>query len=230
MYRTGDRGRWLATGELAFCGRIDSQTKIRGVRIELDEVAVALQRHPGVGSAVVVAREDRPGDRYLAAYILPAGPIVPSAADLRDFLAQILPRTYLPAAFVTLDAMPLTRNAKVDYAALPVPGEIDAGSVEPRRMPQSSTERRLAAIVEGVLGLGAVGADDDFFLLGGHSILATQVVIQSREAFGVELTLRDLFSTPTIAGFAAAIEDRIIEQITRVPTGRVTTMIGGDAR
>ena len=230
MYRTGDRGRWLPSGELAFCGRIDSQTKIRGVRIELDEVAVGLQRHPGVGSAVVVAREDAGRDRYLAAYFIPAGPIVPRAADLRDFLAQFLPRAYLPAAFVALDAMPLTRNAKVDYAALPMPGEIDGGTPEIKRMPQSSTERRLAAIVEGVLGIGAIGADDDFFLLGGHSILATQVVIQSREAFGVDLTLRDLFATPTIAGFAAAIEDRILEQITRMPTGRVTTMLGEAAR
>ena len=230
MYRTGDRGRWLATGELAFCGRIDSQIKIRGVRIELDEVAVALQRHPGVGSAVVVAREDAGRDRYLAAYFIPTGPIVPRAADLRDFLAQSLPRTYLPAAFVALDEMPLTRNAKVDYEALPVPGEVEPGGVATKRMPQSSTERRLAAIVEGVLGIGAIGADDDFFLLGGHSILATQVVIQSREVFGVELTLRDLFAAPTIAGFAAAIEGRIIEQITRMPTGRVTTLLGEAAR
>jgi len=230
MYRSGDRGRWLPSGELAFCGRIDNQAKIRGVRIELDEVAVGLQRHPGVGSAVVVAREDAGRDRYLAAYFIPAGPIVPRAADLRDFLAQFLPRAYLPAAFVALDAMPLTRNAKVDYAALPMPGEIDGGTPEIKRMPQSSTERRLAAIVEGVLGVGAIGADDDFFLLGGHSILATQVVIQSREAFGVDLTLRDLFATPTIAGFAAAIEDRILEQITRMPTGRVTTLLGETAR
>lgn len=230
MYRTGDRGRWLPSGELAFCGRIDSQTKIRGVRIELDEVAVALQRHPGVGSAVVIAREDAGRDRYLAAYIIPAGPIVPGAAELREFLALFLPRAYLPTAFVMLDAMPLTRNAKVDYAALPVPGEIQAGPAEVRRMPQSSTERRLAAIVEGVLGLAAISADDDFFMLGGHSILATQVVIQSREAFGVDLTLRDLFLAPTIAGFAAAIEDRILDQITRLPTGRVTPQLGEAAQ
>jgi hypothetical protein len=179
---------------------------------------------------VVVAREDAGRDRYLAAYFIPAGPIVPRAADLRDFLAQVLPRTYLPAAFVALDAMPLTRNAKVDYAALPVPGEVEEAGTDAKRMPQSSTERRLAGIVEGVLGIGAIGADDDFFLLGGHSILATQVVIQSREVFGVELTLRDLFAAPTIAGFAAAIESRIIEQITRMPTGRVTTLLGEAAR
>jgi amino acid adenylation domain-containing protein len=229
MYRTGDRGRWLATGELAFCGRIDSQTKIRGVRIELDEVALALQRHPGVGSAVVVAREDPGRDRYLAAYIIPAGPIAPTPPDLQEFLAQVLPRPYLPAAFVMVDAMPLTRNAKVDYAALPMPDALDAGGMG-KRMPETPTERRVAMIVEAVLGTSPVGADDDFFLLGGHSILATQVVVQSREVFGVELTLRDLFAAPTVAGLAATIEDRILEQITRVPTGGATTMIGETAR
>lgn len=230
MYRTGDRGRWLASGELAFCGRIDSQTKIRGVRIELDEVALALQRHPAVGSAVVVARDDPGRDRYLAAYIVPASPVAPDARELRAFLARILPRTYLPGAFVMLDRMPLTRNAKVDYAALPMPAAIEDGDAKPRRAPTSPTERRLAVIVEGVLSVGEIAVDDDFFLLGGHSILATQVVIQSRDAFAVELTLRDLFNAPTIEGFAAVIESRIAEQVAAMSPEQLVAVLAGSAK
>lgn len=230
MYRTGDRGRWLPSGELAFCGRIDSQTKIRGVRIELDEVALALQRHPAVGSAVVVARDDPGRERYLAAYIVPASPVSPGAAELRAFLARILPRTYLPGAFVMLDRMPLTRNAKVDYAALPVPVLIDDGEGRARRVPASITERRLATIVEAVLSVGEIAVDDDFFLLGGHSILATQVVIQSRETFGVELTLRDLFHAPTIEGFAAVVESRIAEQVAAMSPEQVEAVLASSAK
>ena len=225
MYRTGDRGRWLESGELAFCGRIDSQTKIRGVRIELDEVALALQRHPAVGSAVVVARNDPGAERYLAAYVVPASAVAPGAGELRSFLAGILPRAYLPGAFVILDRMPLTRNAKVDYAALPMPAAI--GDDGDKRAPASATERRLATIVEEVLGIGTIGAEDDFFLLGGHSILATQVVLQSREAFGVVLTLRDLFEAPTIEGFAAVIESRIVEQVAAMSSDQIATMLAG---
>lgn len=232
MYRTGDRGRWLESGELAFCGRIDNQTKIRGVRIELDEVALALQRHPGVGSAVVVARDDPGSDRYLGAYVVPAARSAPSDTDLREFLAGFLPRAYLPSAFVLLDRMPLTRNGKVDYAALPPPGAIGAGTgnAEKRRLPESSTERRLAAIVEGVLGITGIAAADDFFLLGGHSILATQVIVQSREDFGVALTLRDLFEAPTIEQFAAVIEARIIAQVAAMSSDEVAAILAGPAR
>ena len=230
MYRTGDRGRWLPSGELAFCGRLDSQTKIRGVRIELDEVALALQRHPAVGSAVVVARNDPGRERYLAAYVVPASPIAPSAAALRNFLAGTLPRAYLPGAFVVLDSMPLTRNAKVDYAALPMPQAIEEGDGETWRAPSTETERRLATIVEGVLSVGGIGADDDFFLRGGHSILATQVVVQSRETFGVELTLRDLFEAPTIGRFAAVIEARIVERVAAMSPEQIAAVLAGSLR
>lgn len=230
MYRTGDRGRWLASGELAFCGRLDSQTKIRGVRIELDEVALALQRHPAIGSAVVVARDDPGRERYLAAYILPASPIMPSATEMRTYLAGILPRAYLPGAFVVLDSMPLTRNAKVDYAALPMPQAFEAGDGETRRPPSTETERRLAAIVAGVLSVGEIGADDDFFLLGGHSILATQVVVQSREAFGIDLTLRDLFESPTIGRFAAVIEARIVDHVAAMTPDQIAAVLASGAK
>ena len=209
MYRTGDRARLSGDGDLIFCGRIDRQTKIRGVRIELDEIAIALQRHPGIGSAVVIAREEPGHDRTLAAYYIASpGTTAPAgAAELRTFLAQSLPAAYLPATFTRLDAMPLTRNAKVDYDALPPPDRHAEPSAD-RRRPSSDTERALAAIVESVLSTSDIAADDDFFLLGGHSILATQVVIRARALFDVPLTLRDLFRTPTIAGIAATIDTR----------------------
>jgi amino acid adenylation domain-containing protein len=229
MYRTGDRGHWLVSGELAFCGRIDSQTKIRGVRIELDEVALALQRHPAVGSAVVIARDDPGRERYLAAYVVPATPVAPDAAALRAFLGGILPQAYLPGAIVVLDRMPLTRHGKVDYAALPLPAAADAAD-QPRRPPATVTQQRLAAIIAGILSIDDIAADDDFFLRGGHSILATQVVIQSRAAFGVELTLRDLFNAPTIEGFAGVIESRIAARVATLSAEQVDAMLASGAK
>jgi acyl carrier protein len=155
---------------------------------------------------------------------------MPSATELRTYLAGILPRAYLPSAFVVLDAMPLTRNAKVDYAALPMPPAFEAGDREPGRAPSTETERRLAAIVAGVLSVGEIGADDDFFLLGGHSILATQVVVQSREAFGIDLTLRDLFESPTIGRFAAVIEARIVDHVAAMTPDQIAAVLASGAK
>jgi amino acid adenylation domain-containing protein len=219
LYRSGDRGVLLPDGEIEFRGRMDRQTKIRGVRVELDEVAIGLQRHPQIGSAVVVAREGDGTERHLVAYFVPAsgGPAPGekiSADELRHFLSGILPRNYVPGRYVMLDAMPLTRNGKIDYDALPVPDAIELRLVDAdRRMPATPTEVHLAGIIENVLGRRGISVEDDFFLNGGHSILATQVVIQSREAFGVELTLLDIFETPTIAGLAGKIEQRIDDRI-----------------
>ncbi|MBB3911823.1 non-ribosomal peptide synthetase [Sphingomonas desiccabilis] len=216
LYRTGDRARRLASGEFAFCGRTDSQTKIRGVRIELDEVAVCLQRHPSVGAAVVTVREHAVSGRQLIAYVAPvpgrgegdAGlASLPSAEEMRNFVERHLPRSHAPAHFVPLAALPMTRNGKVDLEALPAPEPIAPAG----RRPQTETEMAVAEIVCDILELDDVSADDDFFLIGGHSLLATQVVIQSREAFGVELTLRDLFETPTIEGLAAEIDARLAQ-------------------
>ncbi len=195
MYRTGDLVRELDSGDLAYVGRIDDQVKIRGFRVEPGEVEAAVARHPSVSAAAVVARPDQ-----LVAYVV--GNVV--AAELRQFLAQSLPAHLIPAAFVTLDALPLTANGKVDRDALPDPSRAAAPAVVAR----SPGEARMAAIWATVLGLDptAIGADDDFFDLGGHSLLATQVVAQVRETFATETPLRAIFEAPTVAGLTAVVE------------------------
>ncbi|MGU3316922.1 non-ribosomal peptide synthetase [Sphingomonas sp. M6A6_1c] len=215
LYRTGDRARRLATGEYAFCGRHDTQVKIRGVRIELDEVAVGLQRHERVGSAVVTVHEDPLAGRQLIAYLAPVPGIdvpagrspldsLPDASAMRAFMERFLPRSHVPAYFVAMLQLPMTRNGKIDHDRLPPPGrEASTG-----RVPQTETECIVAEIVAEVLGIAGVSASDDFFLIGGHSLLATQVVIQCRETFDVDLSLRDIFDAPTIEGLAALIDAR----------------------
>ena len=200
LYRTGDRARWLAAGELEFLGRFDQQVKVRGVRIEPGEVEAALRSHPGVEAAVVVAHHDGAGGRRLVAYL--AG--TAGAGELRAHLRATLPEHMVPTAFVVLDALPLTPNGKVDRAALPAP-VFDAetrGDAEPR----TAVEAVLAAVWAHVLRRERVGTDDDFFELGGHSLLATRVVSRAGEALGVELPVRALFEAPTVAGLAARVE------------------------
>ena len=204
LYRTGDLARRRADGELEFLGRIDHQVKVRGFRIELGEIEAALCAHPQVREAVVLAREDTPGDPRLVAYVEPVGSgMLP--ADLRARLAERLPGYMIPAAFVALAALPRTPNGKVDRKALPAPewrGE-DAQPVAPR----TPTEELLTGIWGAVLRRPAVGVREDFFALGGHSLLATQVVSRVREVCGVEVPLRRLFAAPTVEGLAAAVEE-----------------------
>ncbi|HSG40923.1 MAG TPA: amino acid adenylation domain-containing protein, partial [Thermoanaerobaculia bacterium] len=200
LYRTGDLGRYLPDGEVEFVARADHQVKIRGFRIELGEIEAHLGRQPGVHEAVVIAR-DAPGiGRRLVAYVVGDAAL----ESLRDALKSLLPAYMVPAAFVKLEALPLTPNGKVDRKALPEPEAERAaeGFVEPR----TPTEEILAGIWCGVLGLERMGVQQDFFDLGGHSLIATQVVSRVRDAFGVELPLRWLFETPTVAGLAAAID------------------------
>jgi amino acid adenylation domain-containing protein len=202
LYRTGDRARALADGNLEFLGRLDQQVKIRGYRIELGEIEVALARHPAVREAVVLARVDEPGDPRLVAYVVPAGE--PSASELRDALRRSLPESMIPAAFVFLPALPVTPNGKLDRQALPAPQwNVPGGEGEAPRTP---TETRLAAIWSEVLGMPRVGRDDGFFDLGGHSLLATQMLARVRAVCGVELSLRTLFEHPKLADLAAWID------------------------
>lgn len=221
MYRTGDRGRLLPNGELAFCGRSDRQIKIAGVRIELDEIATVLERHPGVETAIVSAREEGRGGKSLVAHVLATNAMVrPDAIELRRFLLDRLPRAYVPNAFVSIDAVPLTANGKIDHAALPTANAPTASA--PRREAVSAAERTVIEIVGGVLGRERVSLDDNFFLLGGQSLQATEVVVRSREAFGVTMTITDLFASDTIGDFA----DAIFEAVARC----VATMSDADVR
>ncbi|HEX9669920.1 MAG TPA: amino acid adenylation domain-containing protein, partial [Thermoanaerobaculia bacterium] len=202
LYRTGDLARWLPGGELEFLGRIDDQIKLRGFRIELREIETALAVHPAVREAVVLAREEEPGEKALVAYVVPVGAGL-EVSELRFFLAQRLPDYMVPSAFVLLEALPLTPNGKVDRKALPAPVW---ERVERPAAPRTWAEELLADIWAEVLRLPAVGPEDDFFAVGGHSLLATQVVSRVREVFGLELPLRKVFELPTLAALAAHLE------------------------
>ena len=200
LYRTGDLARHLPDGSIEFLGRRDQQVKIRGFRIELGEVEAVLAAAPGVREAVVMAREDTPGDRRLVAYV--RGDAAPG--DLRRWLRERLPDYMVPAVFVPLAALPLTANGKVDRQALPAPERQSGGELFVA--PRTPVEEVLAGIWATVLRLDRVGADGHFFALGGHSLLAAQVMSRLRGAFGVEMPLRELFEAPRLADLAVRIE------------------------
>jgi amino acid adenylation domain-containing protein len=202
IYRTGDLGRYLPGGGVEFAGRADYQVKLRGFRIELGEVEAALARYPGVQECVAIVREDRPGDRRLVAYLVAAGG-EPRAKALRPFLGQRLPDYMVPSAFVVLPALPLTRTGKVDRKALPPPAEERS---EEAAVEASQVEELLAGIWAGLLGVERVASGDNFFDLGGQSLLATRMASRVRNLLGVELPVRAVFEEPTLGGFAALVE------------------------
>ncbi|HEU4556219.1 MAG TPA: amino acid adenylation domain-containing protein, partial [Longimicrobium sp.] len=203
LYRTGDVCRWLPKGRLEFLGRTDHQVKVRGFRIELGEVEARLREHPDVREAVVLAREDVPGERRLVAYWVGGEEV--EAEVLRSHLGERLPEHMVPAAFVRLDALPLTPNGKLDRKALSAP-EDDSFARGAYEAPLGEMESALAEIWAEVLGLERVGRHDGFFELGGHSLLAVQVVSRVREALQVEVELGELFDQPVLADFARALE------------------------
>ncbi|MGW5448603.1 amino acid adenylation domain-containing protein [Streptomyces asiaticus] len=206
MYRTGDLVRWNPDGVLEYLGRADEQVKLRGFRIELGEIEARLGSHPDVAQTVVTVQEPRPGDKRLVAHLVAERGTTPAPEDLRAHLAAELPDYMVPAAFVVLDALPLTANGKVDRRALPVPDTGPAAATGARRAPRSPQEEILCGLFAEVLGLPSVGIDDDFFDAGGHSLLATRLVGRIRSVFGAELAVRQLFDTPTVAGLARALD------------------------
>ncbi len=207
LYRTGDRVRWLPSGDLEFLGRLDYQVKLRGFRIELGEVEAALRQHPAVQDAAALVREDAPGDKRLVAYFVPDPQApAPDPAALRESLKGRLPDYMLPAAFVALERFPLTPNGKVDRAALPAPEAGHLAAAAAYVAPRTPAEEIIASVWAAVLGLPRVGVFDQFFELGGHSLLATQVISRLRDALGVEVPLRHLFEAPVLAEFAARAE------------------------
>ncbi len=204
LYKTGDLVRYLPDGTIEFVGRIDYQVKIRGFRIELGEIEAVLAQHPKVLQAVVIAREDEPGEKRLVAYVVPKQEQAVTSQELRGLLKEKLPDYMVPSTFVILDTLPLTLTGKIDRRALPAPDKtprsIDVNFVAPR----TPTEEVLTAIWTEVLGVQS-GIYDNFFEVGGHSLLATQVISRIRDVFSVELSLHSLFETPTVAGLAVAI-------------------------
>ncbi|WP_158625670.1 non-ribosomal peptide synthetase [Corallococcus carmarthensis] len=204
LYRTGDLGRWREDGVLEFLGRADAQVKVRGFRIELAEIEAALLAHPDVREAVVMAREDVPGDKRLVAYVV--APESLDVAELRPFLKQRLPDYMLPSAVGRLDALPLTANGKVDRKALPAPSTFQTRART--RPPRTDTERLITTLWEEVLQTGTVGAEDNFFDLGGNSLSATQILSRIRRASQAELSIADFFAAPTVEAIARRLESQ----------------------
>ena len=207
LYKTGDMARFRPDGTIEFAGRVDEQVKIRGYRIELGEIETVLASHPDLKETIVVAREDRPGQKRLVAYYVPRQATAPRVSDLLKFLKERLPNYMAPAAFVEMQSLPLTPAGKVDRAALPEPGherpELDQEFVAPR----TPVEEVIAGIWAEVLGYNRVGVQDNFFDLGGHSLLATQVISRMREALQVEIPLAHLFEFPTVAALAERLAE-----------------------
>jgi amino acid adenylation domain-containing protein len=206
MYKTGDLGRDLGDGRIAFVGRVDDQIKIRGYRIEPDEVVMNLNQCYGVESSVVVARDDGSGDTRLIAYVVPTADANLTQNALQRYLKRYLPDYMVPAAFVRLKTLPIGPNGKVDRSALPAPTAENAIGDDSSAGPATPVEERVVAILAELLGLEKVGVNDNFFFLGGHSLLGTQLIARARDSFGIELPLRTVFDSPTASQLSVEIE------------------------
>jgi amino acid adenylation domain-containing protein len=216
MYKTGDLGRWLPDGSIEYLGRNDFQVKIRGFRIELGEIEARLAACAGVREAVVLAREDVPGDKRLVAYLVAQDGATLDASALRNALAGVLAEYMMPSAFVTLDSLPLTANGKLDRRALPAPDQ-SALATREYVAPEGAIEQALAAIWQELLGVERVGRHDHFFELGGHSLLAVQMVSRLRQRLDIELPLRALFAQPTLEGLATAVDQAGQSTLSAIP-------------
>nr|WP_225895950.1 non-ribosomal peptide synthetase [Dendronalium phyllosphericum] len=206
LYKTGDLARYLPDGNIEFLGRVDNQVKIRGFRIELDEIEKLLIQHPDVKQVAVIAREDIPGDKRLVAYIVLNQKPEAIIATLKRFLEEKLPKYMVPGVFVILDSLPLTPNGKVDRQNLPKGDRTRPDLEETFIAPRNPIEEKLASIWAELLGIEPIGINDNFFNLGGHSLIAAQMLSRIRDSFQVELFFHHIFANPTIAGLAALIE------------------------
>ncbi len=229
LYRSGDVARYLPDGNVEFLGRIDDQVKIRGYRIELGEVEAAVTAHPAVRQAAVTAAGEDPASRRLVAYVVAGNP-VPTDDDLRTFVQQTLPDYMVPSAFVVLDELPLTRSGKLDRAGLPAQEELTARSNVPFAAPRGALEALVARTWSDVLGLEQVGIHDNFFDLGGHSLMVTQVVARLRDACRVALPLQSVFESPTVAELATAIARAQAEDGTAALLSEVEGLTDEEAR
>jgi amino acid adenylation domain-containing protein len=214
LYRTGDLGKFLPDGQIAYLGRIDQQIKIRGFRIEPEEIASILNQHPAVRASVVNGHEfGQEKETRLIGYIVPKENSIPAADDLQKYLRSFLPDYMIPSTFVLLESLPLTANGKIDLAALPVPQQGNTLRSHPSAEEDSALEHRVAGILAQLLGLEKVGRDDNFFFLGGHSLLGMQLVTRLRDVFGVELSLKGLFDHPTVKQLSGEIEQLLVAEL-----------------
>ncbi|MBI3406191.1 MAG: non-ribosomal peptide synthetase [Acidobacteria bacterium] len=213
LFKTGDLVRRLPDGQIAFIGRLDDQVKIRGYRIEPNEITSVLARHPGVQACAVIAREDCAGGKRLVGYVVPSTNADLTVAALQQFLKSSLPDYMIPTSFVSVESLPLTANGKVDRTALAAPNSGNSFPNDEIVPPSSPTEQRVSEILARLLHTDQVGKNDNFFLLGGHSLLGTQLIARVHDTFGVELTLRALFDHPTVTGIASEIELLLVAKL-----------------
>ena len=206
LYRTGDLARYLADGNLEFLGRVDQQVKVRGFRIELDEISAMLNRHPGVSKNVVIAREDEPGNKRLVGYVVATGGVELKASELRDYLRHELPEYMVPSAIVLLPDLPLNEHGKLDYKALPSPEQMPRLLDETYVAPRNEIEQKIAELWQRLLQVEKVGVNDSFFDLGGHSLLLAGMFRELRQMYDTELSVIDLFRYPTISMLAEHVE------------------------
>jgi amino acid adenylation domain-containing protein len=206
LYKTGDLGRYLPDGQIEFLGRVDDQIKISGYRIEPGEIVAALSRHPGVSESVVIARECGDTGKHLVAYIVPSQGTQLTDQALRAFLASMLPDYMIPQVFVSIDTLPVQASGKIDRAALPAPQESNSLSRANTLAPRTPVEQKVAEILSDLLAVATIGIGDNFFMLGGHSLMGTQLISRIGSTFGVQLSLRNLFECSTIAALAAEVE------------------------
>ena len=207
VYRTGDRCRFLADGNIAFLGRLDQQVKVRGFRIELGEIEAVLKQHEHVRETAVLAQEDSQAQKQLVAYLVIEGEPVPTTNELHDFLAQRLPKYMIPAVYVLLETMPHLPNGKVDRNVLPALDGAHLEQAKPYAPPRNPSEEIVAGIWAHFLQVEPIGIYDDFHELGGHSLLATQIISRVRRIFQIDLPLRTLFENPTVASLALAVQE-----------------------
>jgi amino acid adenylation domain-containing protein len=229
LFRTGDLGHYLPDGQIAFLGRVDEQIKIRGFRIEPAEIVKVLDECPAVQASTVVARELEPGDKRLVAYFVPAGKTQPTHTELRNFIAARLPAYMIPATFVKLQDLPLNLSGKVDRATLPAPNAGNTLHDSSFMAPRTPIEERLSVTLAALLDLDRVSVEDNFFLLGGHSLLGTQLIARIRDTFGVELSLRSLFDLPTISKLSEHIEMLILDKLHAMSEDEAQLLANGTA-
>jgi hypothetical protein len=213
FYRTGDLARYLPDGQIEYVGRMDNLIKIRGYRVEPNEIITILDTHPAVQASAVIERGDTNNQRLLAYIVVNHAQALPTVTELRDLLRSRLPDYMIPAVFVVVPDLPLTPNGKLDREALPRP---DASNILPDEnylSPRTVLEGKISALVANLLGVPRVGVNDNLFLIGGHSLFGTQLIARIRDNFGVELPLRSVFESPTAALLAQEIERLMVDRI-----------------
>jgi amino acid adenylation domain-containing protein len=225
LFKTGDMAKLLPDGQIAFLGRTDEQVKVRGHRVEPSEVTAVLNGYPHVLQSTVVAREITQGDIHLVGYFVAAPESQPTPGELRDFLGARLPDYMIPATYVRLERLPLTPNGKVDRAALPAPNDTNTLRDTAFTAPRTDMEKAVAGILGKLLGLDKVDVEENFFALGGHSLLGAQLMARVRDTFGVEVPLRVLFESPTVAELSAEIERLLVAKLQAMSESEVQRLL-----